>query len=108
MVDEATITVIATGLESADAPAQAQPAAGNLLGNMKYPAGTGTGAVNRPGTQNIGGGLHTSTQAKPASGMSSTGSMPSFTQGLTKPQAPTSNIKEQDIKIPDFLKNTRK
>ena len=67
MVDEATITVIATGLESADAPAQAQPAAGNLLGNMKYPAGTGTGAVNRPGTQNIGGGLHTSTQAKPAS-----------------------------------------
>ena len=82
MVDEATITVIATGLES--------------------------GAVNRPGTQNIGGGLHTSTQAKPASGMSSTGSMPSFTQGLTKPQAPTSNIKEQDIKIPDFLKNTRK
>ena len=108
MVDEAAITVIATGLESADAPAQAQPAAGNLLGNMKYPAGTGTGAVNRPGTQNIGGGLHTSTQAKPASGMSSTGSMPSFTQGLTKPQAPTSNIKEQDIKIPDFLKNTRK
>lgn len=108
MVDEATITVIATGLESADAPAQAQPAAGNLLGNMKYPAGTGTGAVNRPGTQNIGGGLHTSTQAKPASGMSSTASMPSFTQGLTKPQAPTSNIKEQDIKIPDFLKNTRK
>ena len=108
MVDEATITVIATGLESADAPAQAQPAAGNLLGNMKYPAGTGTGAVNRPGTQNIRGGLHTSTQAKPASGMSSTGSMPSFTQGLTKPQAPTSNIKEQDIKIPDFLKNTRK
>ena len=57
MVDEATITVIATGLESADAPAQAQPAAGNLLGNMKYPAGTGTGAVNRPGTQNIGGGF---------------------------------------------------
>lgn len=108
MVDEATITVIATGLESTDAPAQAQPAAGNLLGNMKYPAGTGAGAVNRPGTQNIGGGLHTSTQAKPASGMSSTGSMPSFTQGLTKPQAPTSNIKEQDIKIPDFLKNTRK
>ena len=104
MVDEATITVIATGLESSDAPAQT--AAGNLLSNMKYPAGAG--AANRPSAQNFGNSLHTAAQTKPSSGMSGTAPMPSFTQGLTKPHTPTSSIKEQDIKIPDFLKNTRK
>lgn len=98
MVDEATITVIATGLES---PSASVPNNG-LLSSMKYAnpqasapratvPGAGTAQTVRPGVNPV---------PTPQPGM--------MNQGLTRPQTPTSTVKEQDIKIPDFLKNTRK
>lgn len=108
MTDEATITVIATGLGE---PAAASAMGSGLLSNMKYASGTGAvgnvaGGV-RPQTQNTGSHLYTAQTVRPVGGASvSQGA--GMNQGLNKPQAPTSTVKEQDIKIPDFLKNARK
>lgn len=112
MADEAIITVIATGLEDASAAPKVMP-------NMKYtqtmpnrgPAGaarttttaglSGIGTATRPaspygtaGTSSVlGGGFGTA-----ASGGGSQRTV----------RRPESSVHEKDIKIPEFLKNTRK
>ena len=66
-------------------------------------------------TKGLGAGVHTqpTTQAprpsaaSQAGGASVGGGMGNFPP-LTKPQQPTSTVKQEDIKIPEFLKNTRK
>ena len=111
MVDEATITVIATGLGDQE-PASEQAAGSSLLSNMKYAPGTGSAAsAVRPGVgtgaQGLSGGIHNpSASVKPSGNTSAI--PPVMNQGLARPKTPTSTVKEQDIKIPDFLKNTRK
>lgn len=102
MTDEATITVIATGLGD---PATSAPGNG-LLSNLKYASGT-TAAGARPQMQGAGNHLHTASPVRPSGNVSASQNTP-INQGLARPQAPTSTVKEQDIKIPDFLKNTRK
>ena len=100
MVDSATITVIATGLEEA-------PSTPKIMGTMpgmKYSAGAGV----RPSAGVTG--------ARPAAGYggftgASNDSRSGATaplSGLQRPKRPESSIPEKDIKIPEFLKNTRK
>ena len=105
LTDGAKITVIATGLEEA-------VSAPKIMPNMKYTS-------NTPLRQNSG-----LTGTRPASGLTgnrtgstlgSTGAAADFNSnassilnGLQKPKRPESSIPEKDIKIPEFLKNTRK
>lgn len=115
MTDEATITVIATGLENEGG---ARPGVLSGMSGLKY-ATPSQSTVTRPVTRPTVGaattnGLHSTANAttpvrptvKPTTttGGTSTGG---FT-GLQRPPQPSSTVKEQDIKIPDFLKNTRK
>lgn len=95
MTDEATITVIATGLEDA-APAP------KIMPSMKYTAN----AAPRPAA---GAARPISSYTGTAS-QSTTGGMGATASslGLQKPKQPASSILERDIKIPEFLKNTRK
>ena len=110
--DEATITVIATGLEDAPAAAPKPSMGSSLLNNMQYASGLGT---PKPSVSGFGAGVHTqpTTQAprpsaaSQAGGASVGGGMGNFPP-LTKPQQPTRTVKQEDIKIPEFLNNTRK
>ncbi len=108
MVDAATITVIATGLEEA-------PSTPKIMGTMpgmKYSAGAGVRpTAGMAGTRTAG-----VTGARPAGAYGGltggahdthgAGSAP--LSGLQRPKRPESSIPEKDIKIPEFLKNTRK
>ena len=95
MTDEATITVIATGLETAGANA-----AGKIVPKMQYqnmgtvPRPTAP-VTPRPAAQ---AGYTTPVQPNPA---------PTFS-GIQKPRQPESSVQQMDIKIPDFLKNSRR
>ena len=95
MTDEAVITVIATGLENA-----AQAPASKIVPKMQY--------------QNLGGMTRQPGTAAPRPSMQ-TGYNPSMTQqsaptfsGIQRPRQPESSVQQMDIKIPDFLKNTRR
>ena len=95
MTDEATITVIATGLETAGANA-----AGKIVPKMQYqnmgtvPRPTAP-VTPRPAAQ---AGYTAPVQPNPA---------PAFS-GIQKPRQPESSVQQMDIKIPDFLKNSRR
>jgi cell division protein FtsZ len=91
--DEATITVIATGLEqSSSIPGFG----GARMSGFKYPP-TGAAGAFRPNAAN--GMAHTAAGADaPTVNLS----------GIQTPTAPRSSVKEKDIKIPEFLKNSRK
>lgn len=104
MTDEAIITVIATGLgETATAP--------KVMPNMKYsqtlpnraaaarPTST-MGATTRPA------GSYGTTM--PTSPVGTTFGTASSGMGIQRPKRPESSVHEKDIKIPEFLKNTRK
>ena len=95
MTDEAVITVIATGLENA-----AQAPASKIVPKMQY--------------QNLGGMTRQPGTAAPRPSMQ-TGYNPSMTQqsaptfsGIQRPRQPESSVQQMDIKIPDFLKNSRR
>ena len=95
MTDEAVITVIATGLENA-----AQAPASKIVPKMQY--------------QNLGGMTRQPGTVAPRPSMQ-TGYNPSMTQqsaptfsGIQRPRQPESSVQQMDIKIPDFLKNTRR
>lgn len=111
MTDEATITVIATGLEQAATRPRSFGSASGVLDSMQY-----AGTMPKSQVTGLGAGVHTptatpiqqpkpQTQGTPAPAPSNLSS--SFS-ALTKPQQPTSTVKQEDIKIPEFLKNTRK
>jgi cell division protein FtsZ len=123
MTDEATITVIATGLE-ADGNRNNGMLSGMSALQYANPASSVTArtvtprTVTRPVTSSVvTNGLHstattTTTPVRPAvkpatSTVGAAANGNGFT-GLQKPVQPSSTVKEQDIKIPDFLKNTRK
>ena len=95
--DEATITVIATGLDSIDY-------GGSIIPGLKYTNPTpgarpGTGAYNMVagiGAQTgFGQGINNQQQAQ---------SPLNSTLGINKPKQPESKIPQKDIKIPEFLK----
>ena len=124
MTDETIITVIATGLEEVSA---APKTMSGIPGTKYYNAGTGarpaTGAGSaRPasGYGNAGYGNNTGygnnggygSNAGYGAGSQTAGNMNNNTAagigGLTRPRRPESSIPEKDIKIPEFLKNTRR
>ena len=103
MTDEATITVIATGLENA-APKTASSGIGN---RMVYPTQNATrpsaaqGLLNRTAATTPVTSRPVTPDAKPASSQ-----MPGI--GINRPTPPTSNVKPVEINIPDFLKNSKR
>jgi cell division protein FtsZ len=102
MTDEATITVIATGLEGAGR--QQAPAAG-MGTRMVYPNQTASsGIVNRAATTSNYAG--TATTPRTVTG-NVTPSASTYS-GIQKPKQPESNVKPVEINIPDFLKNSRR
>ena len=106
MADEAIITVIATGLEDVAAAPKVMP-------NMKYsqtmPSRTAT-------TARTASTLGMGTTARPTSPYGTTTAPSAGTSfgtassgmGMPRPKRPESSVQERDIKIPEFLKNTRK
>lgn len=93
--DEATITVIATGLETAQV-------AHKIMPNMKF----SQTAPQRPPMGNFANTRPASPY--PTTSQQQSGSGLSAFSNFQKPKKPESNITEKDIKIPEFLKNTRK
>lgn len=94
--DEATITVIATGLEDV-------AAAPKIMPSMKYTTNAAT-RTTASATRPIGSYTSATSQNTTTGGMGVTAS----SLGLQRPKKPESSIPERDIKIPEFLKNTRK
>ena len=100
MVDEATITVIATGLEGG-----ARNTATSMPGMMKYDQSAVRSSVtpNMASRTTYNGGLHTSASAN--SGVAQQGAS---SMGIQKPAQPESTVKPVEINIPDFLKNSKR
>ena len=108
MVDEAIITVIATGLEEAAAMPKIMPGmkygnpAPRPMGTMGAARGAGVPTQSRPGVMPYG------TQgAGELNRSANNGGVAPFS-GLQRPRRTESSVPEKDIKIPEFLKNTRK
>ena len=107
MTDMIKVTVIATGLEED----QKQK---SFLGGMHYAnqnpiSGIGAGAARTQATSrpNTGFGRPATANTQTASATATrpaAGTTPGGFTGLTKPTQPTSNVKEVNITIPDFLK----
>ncbi len=102
MTDEATITVIATGLETGVKAAGAPM----MSSMMKYQS---AGAAVRPTATTVAGraataGLHTTQPgvARPVA-PTQTSATPTFS-GIQRPRQPESSVKPVEISIPDFLK----
>ena len=122
MTDQASITVIATGLEDVSsnmaAPQKAAAQGGmaaNIQGHMTYPNQMG----QRPGAgmttpNTVTNGLHTTANGlhTTANGLHTTGiqqaSAPQTYSGIQRPRQPESTVKPVEINIPDFLKNSKR
>ena len=113
MVDEATITVIATGLDSTS-----RSAATSMSNLMNYAQGTRQVTPTSYATRTAApSSLHTQTQAatvRPATTTTTatpsqaTMTNPAYTTGIQKPRQPESSVKPVEINIPDFLKNSKR
>lgn len=90
--DEASITVIATGLDSVQTNVQAS----KIMPNFAYPTGKG--------------GLNTSAAVSEVklSGISNTQPTARPVTGIQRVRTPESTIEEKSIKIPEFLQKNRK
>lgn len=112
MVDEATITVIATGLD-----AGTRTAMPNLSQMMKYEQAPVRPTVtpNMASRTAMNNGLHTTTTARPvtpvqpvAPATSGSTQQAAPTMGIQRPVQPQSNVQPVEINIPDFLKNSKR
>ena len=105
MTDEATITVIATGLEDVNkqqAPVQTPTGIG---GRMVYP--NTASAVRNATTTGIASFANTNqTTARPATPKPAPTA--SSYSGIQRPPKPESTVKPVEINIPDFLKNAKR
>ena len=95
VTDQATITVIATGLETAGANAASKIVPKMQYQNMGTVPRPTAPVTPRPAAQ---AGYTAPVQPNPA---------PTFS-GIQKPRQPESSVQQMDIKIPDFLKNSRR
>ncbi|RDU25264.1 cell division protein FtsZ [Anaerosacchariphilus polymeriproducens] len=93
--DEASITVIATGLENSGLGLPTS----KIMPNYTYPTNVAASSTNRPKTE------YQSPISKPQSTIQPT--VNPFS-GIQKPKNLESKVPEKDIKIPDFLQRTRK
>lgn len=97
MTDEATITVIATGLENPGATSKIMP-------KLNYATQTPTRPVSG---STLGRTAGTAAPTYQPQGTHGTGATPPL-PGIQRPRQPESTVQQMDIKIPDFLKNSRK
>ncbi len=111
MTDEATITVIATGLEAGNRTAASVSNFMNYAQTARPTAGTSYATRTVAPTT----GLHTATAGatvRPATAAptpsQATLSNPDYTSGIQKPRQPESTVKPVEINIPDFLKNSKR
>ena len=120
MTDEATITVIATGLES---PMKSVAAPGGVSSRMVYPNQTvnrqpaASGIVNRvaPTNSYVGTGVTNNASVQrnsiPVTPRPATTAPRQATptySGIQRPKQPESSVKPVEINIPDFLKNSKR
>ena len=96
MTDEATITVIATGLENPGATSKIMP-------KLNYATQTPTRPVSGSTL-----GRTTGTAAPTYQPQGGHGTVTPPLPGIQRPRQPESTAQQMDIKIPDFLKNSRK
>lgn len=96
MTDEATITVIATGLENPGATSKIMP-------KLNYATQTPTRPVSGSTL-----GRTTGTAAQTYQPQGGHGTVTPPLPGIQRPRQPESTVQQMDIKIPDFLKNSRK
>ena len=126
MTDEATITVIATGLENPSMKMKPQQQAGGIGGRMVYPntnnvrptgsvgivsraAASGNNSfpgVNNSNYVNTGTGVGSRPDNQPQA-QAPTPSASNYS-GIQRPKPVESNVKPVEINIPDFLKNPRR
>ena len=115
MTDEATITVIATGLEEAGAVpsgmmAGAASAATRVQSRMVYPNQTAT-TTARP-TSTVRSTQSTVSSTSRPMGVTPTQATPNTTasqfNGIQRPRQPETSVKPVEINIPDFLKNSKR
>ncbi|MCR5468591.1 MAG: cell division protein FtsZ [Lachnospiraceae bacterium] len=100
MTDEATITVIATGLEGSVIGRSIQPKLvyqGNTLNTRKPVAPAPTTSIPQPRVS-----------VTPTQTAATQPKTPVSPIGVTRPPQPESTVAPVDIKIPEFLKNSRK
>ncbi len=111
MTDEATITVIATGLEGS-----AQQMSGMGMSSMGSMSNMGYQTAGRTVTANTARPMASTVtpvhNTMAGMGRTGAGQQPSTTPfnygGIKKPQQPESSVAQKDIKIPEFLKNPRR
>ena len=96
MTVEATITVIATGLENPGATSKIMP-------KLNYATQTPTRPVSGSTL-----GRTTGTAAPTYQPQGGHGTVTPPLPGIQRPRQPESTVQQMDIKIPDFLKNSRK
>lgn len=96
MTDEVTITVIATGLENPGATSKIMP-------KLNYATQTPTRPVSGSTL-----GRTTGTAAPTYQPQGGHGTVTPPLPGIQRPRQPESTVQQMDIKIPDFLKNSRK
>ncbi len=113
--DEATITVIATGIE--DNASHQKPSLTNMSG-LKYGnagmgmnrtgnvAGFGARPMGASGFSSVGGQVGYGGAGSVGQGAGESTGQPVF--GINKPKKPESNVAVKDIKIPGFLQNSKK
>ncbi len=112
MVDEATITVIATGL---DAGARTMPSMSSMMNYAQTTRPTAPSSMMGRTTP-VTNGLHTSTAtttARPVAPTQTTANptaapVSSVPMGIQRPAQPESSVKPVEISIPDFLKNSKR
>ena len=117
MTDEATITVIATGLESQNNINNRTSKFQSSFGQSRSAAAS-TANTARPITntarplnntyQTSTSGIHNSQMGMGASSAQQPSTTPFNYGGIKKPPKPESSVPQKDIQIPDFLKNTRR
>ena len=101
MTDEATITVIATGLENPGNNSKIMPTL-NYAKTTPVTRPVSNPTLGRTPVQSASTGYTAG-----AATQQQTTVNPTFT-GIQKPRQPESTVQQVDIKIPDFLKNSRK
>ena len=115
MVDEATITVIATGLDTGS-----RSTVTNVSQMMKYDQAPVRQTVTpNMASRTMSNSLHTSAQpARPVAPVQPQHAAPTATpvqpqqavptMGIQRPVQPQSNVQPVEINIPDFLKNSKR
>ena len=121
MTDEATITVIATGLENQSSAGTSagkyqssfgqMHAGGSAVMNTAKPINSNTARPINNTARPIGGtspGLHNPQAGAGSQARQDVSATPFNYGGIKRPPKPESTVPQKDIQIPEFLKNTRR